>query len=206
MALHGILMRSLAALPDAITAALFIAAWRDPQWVGLGYVENLFGVMTLEFFVVHSSIFYVVITAMPGTWRLRRRQAFGALALLYLLIVSVFALGNRSPWMIWAFLWLWISRFLHLWTVVPEGEETIRRNVKLWAISVGAYIGIAMAVLALPLPALGITPDLFASLPVRGSFKPQQMLAWGCLYFLIQAWSKFAICRPARKHEAAPVE
>ncbi len=200
--MRDFLSRLLAALPDAITAGVFLTTWIAPRITGAQHVDELFMLLVLEFFVVHSSIFYAVILAMPDSGRFKRRHAFAALSVLYLLFVAVYSLSNGSAWPIGTFFWLLVSRFVHLLSAPADVSHIIGRSVKLWAASVFAYLLGAFAVVLLPVPPLGITP-LLPSLQVHGSFHAHEILAWGSLYFLVQSWVKFALAAPARRLDEA---
>jgi len=68
---------------------------------------------------------------------------------------------------------------------------------KLWAVSVAAYVLGAIITVVLPLPALGMTREFIASMQLTGggewNTRPQTVLAFGLLYFSIQAWAKYAL-------------
>ena len=86
----------------------------------------------------------------------------------------------------------------------------------LWAVSVAAYVLGVIVTATLPLPALGITPEVIASLQLKGSgewiARPYTVLAFGTLYFGVQAWAKYALSgndmaqRTAIAQAAAPRE
>lgn len=195
--MRGFLPRLFAAMPDAITAGVFLSAWIAPGVVGPERIKNLMLTMLIEFIVVHSSGFYGGIMAMRDTSRLQREFALLGLAAFYLIFVVAFSLGFGSTWPIWAFVWLLGSRFVHLWFAPASDNAATTRLMMLWAVSVAAYVLGAIATVLLPLPALGITPDVITALHLSGSGewieRPYTVLAFGTLYFGIQAWAKYAL-------------
>ena len=202
--------RLFAALPDAITAGVFLTVWVAPAVAGRERIKNLMLTMLIEFIVVHSSGFYGGILAMKDTSRVKREFALLGFATFYLIFVLAFSLGFGSAWPIWAFLWLLGSRFVHLWVAPANDDEATTRMMTLWAISVAAYVLGAIATVMLPLPALGITPAVIASLDLKGGgewiARPYTVLAFGALYFGIQAWAKYALSGNATAQRATLVK
>ena len=70
----------------------------------------------------------------------------------------------------------------------------------LWAASGFTYIIGAVLTALLPLPRLGISPEFVASMHLSGSGvwveQPYTVLAFGAIYFAVQARVKYAIARP----------
>jgi hypothetical protein len=187
------LPRLLAAVPDTITSAIFLTAWIEPSILGPETVRNLTLTMLIEFIVVHSSAFYAGIVSTSES-RLRSALLMLALAAFYMMFVAAFALAFESAWPIYACGWLLLSRFAHLWMRPEQGTD---RMMMLWGASCAAYVLGALATVMLPLPALGMTPDFIASMHLPGSGewieRPQTVLAFGFLYFAVQAWVKYAL-------------
>lgn len=196
------LQRLLAALPDAITAAVFLIAWLTPTRLGPDYVRDLTLVLAIEFVVIHSSIFYAVIAAAEVP-RARRIKWLAGLSCVYVVLVLGFSIKAASSWPILAFAWLFISRFLHLWTNRSSSDAEGLRMVRLWAVSVAAYLFGAITSHLAPLPPLGMTSDFISSMMQSGgtgwiSGEAHTSLAFGLLYFSILSAAKFAMGGPAR--------
>lgn len=200
--------RLFAGLPDAITASIFLIAWIAPSLPGPQYVNNLTLTMEFEFIVMHSSGFYGLVCAATGVSRSKRLGLLVGLTLLYLTFPLGFALAYASVWPLVAFAWLFVSRFAHIWThPVADATET-RRMLLLWAASGLAYVfGAALTVL-LPLPHLGMTREFVASMHLSGSGewieRPHTVIAFGALYFAVQAWLKYALAGIATVPGDAP--
>ncbi len=194
----ALLNRLFAALPDALTSMLFLLAWIAPGFLGATRVKDLMLTMLIEFIVMHSSAFYAAIVGMTDASRTTRLLAITGLSAFYLLFVLGFSLGFHSTWPIWAFGWLFVSRFTHLWTANAEPAENMQRMMTSWAISAFAYLGGVFATILLPLPALGLTPAAIAALEIPHNMsglwieKPWTVMAFGVLYFAVLAWSKFS--------------
>lgn len=191
------LPRLFAAAPDAITAAIFLTAWIAPTLPGPEVVKNLMLTMLIEFIVVHSSAFYAGISAAESVARAKRMLMLLGFAAFYMMFVVAFALAFDSTWPIIAFAWLLLSRFAHLWMHPTPGSRETERMMITWAASCAAYVLGALVTVVLPLPALGITPDFITSMHLSGSGawieRPQTVLAFGFLYFAVQAWVKYAL-------------
>lgn len=195
------LPRLIAALPDACSAGFFATTWIAPAVTGADSVARLTQVMLMEFIVVHSSVFYALIAAAGAVSRGRRLVMLSGLTGIYSLFVLGFSLADHSSWPLFAFAWLFISRFAHVWTQPVQSDAETGGMVKLWAASVAAYVIGAIATTLLPLPRLGMTPAFVASLQLSGGgewvARPQTVLAFGALYFAIQAWTKYALAGTA---------
>jgi len=195
--MRNVLPRLLAGLPDAVTAALFLIAWIDPSIPGPEYVKNLMLVMLIEFIVMHSSAFYSVIATAGGESAIRRSLFLIGLSAFYLTFVVGFALAFDSTWPLFAFGWLFVSRFIHLWVHPAQSGAEAARMMSLWGASALAYLVGAFATVMLPLPALGIAPEVIASMHLPGSGewieRPYTVLAFGTFYFAVQAWVKYAL-------------
>jgi len=202
--------RFFSALPDAITAAVFLVAWVAPGLPGPDYVNRLMMTMLIEFIVMHSSGFYAGIAAADDIARGRRLAMLTGLSTLYLLFIVGFALAFHSGWPIFAFAWLFASRFAHIWTHPVQEAAQTARMFKLWVLSGVTYVLGAWLTVVIPLPRLGMTPQFIASLHLSGSGewidRPHTVLAFGMLYFAVQAWAKYAMSGRAADAPATPLE
>ena len=187
------LPRLFAAAPDTITAGVYLTAWVDPSIVGPATIKNLMLTMLIEFFVVHSSGFYAGI-ASSNLGRLRV-LLFGGLGAFYAVFILAFAKVFESSWPIFAFGWLFVCRFFHLWMRPAQTARDAESQIGLWAASVATYVLGGIATVMLPLPSLGITPEFVASMQLPGSgewvARPYTVLAFGTLYFAVQAFAKY---------------
>lgn len=185
--------RLFAALPDAITACVYLGAWIDPAIVGAPAIKNLMLTMLIEFVVIHSSAFYSFL-ATADLGRGKRVLMLSGLTAFYMIFVLGFAAAFHSTWPIFAFGWLFLCRFFHLW--MRPGEAASQSQMIVWAASFVTYIIGGIATVALPLPALGMTPDFIASMhfeKMSGEWvtRPYTVLAFGTVYFAVQAFAKY---------------
>jgi hypothetical protein len=188
------LPRLFAAAPDAVTAGVYLTAWVDPAVGGPETIKNLMLTMLIEFIVIHSSGFYAGIAALDiGAYK--RLLVLTGLGAFYMMFILAFAHAFHSTWPIFAFGWLFLCRFFHLWLRPAQSEREAGGLMVLWVISVITYIIGAMVTTVLPLPALGITPEFAASMQMAGSGewvqRPYTVLAFGTLYFAVQAFAKY---------------
>lgn len=196
----SVVSRLFAALPDAITAWIFIAAWVAPSLLGPEVVKDLMLTMLIEFIVMHSSGFYAVIAGMHSA-RGKRLLMLAGLACFYLLFVAAFSYGFGSTWPIFAFAWLFLCRFAHIWIHPLQSSAETGRMMLMWAASGATYvIGVFITVM-LPLPRFGITPEFIATMHLAGKGewieRPYTVLAFGMLYFSVQSWVKYAMAGSA---------
>lgn len=188
--------RLLAALPDALSATVFMWAWIDPATIGgPARVKNLMLTMLFEFIVMHSS-------AMIGSMllsdmaRVKKLLALFGLSALYLLFVLAFAAAFSSTWPIWVFAWLFVCRFWYLIANQTTSEDAARRMGTSWALSGVTYIAGCFITVFLPLPRLAITPEFVTAMQfpekMTGDWvdHPWKVLAFGAFYFAVMAWGK----------------
>ena len=175
-------------LLDIAMAALFLWCWMRPRAWHPGLPLDLGLLMLMEFFVVHSSIFLV---AASGAGVGHRLSTASIVMLFYIPIAGAFAWWHGGWWPVLAFAVLLGSRVATM--LAGQGENTFesKRGQYYWICGAGNYILAAiLAILLLPLPELGFK---FARPPGwSGTWKitPQEVMAWGFLYFAIQAATK----------------
>lgn len=189
--------RAFAALPDALTSAAFLCAWIAPGWIGYERVRNFMLLMLIEFVVMHSSAFTAAIFNTENLSRFKRALFLTGLTAFYMIFVLAFSLAFGSTWPIWGFLWLFVSRFLHLFVSNGESRAQVQSMLGAWVVSALAYILGAILTALVPLPALGITPEVIRALHLSGSGlwieQPWTVLAFGVLYFALLALAKLNV-------------
>lgn len=164
-------------------------------------------VMLLEFIIIHSSAFMGTVLLASGP-RVRRAWRVVGLGLFYSLFVGSFALAFKALWPLWSFWGLTINRMMSVLVgQAPEGEERefLQRG---WAACALAYLVFAFVTIILPLPRLGITPDVVRSAALQGEGlwvdQPWRVLAFGFLYFLGVGLSELFDHRWLRSGKVAP--
>ena len=191
-----LLSRLVAAAPSALMAVVFLIAWIDPAYFGAPYVKNLMLVMLFEFVVMHSSVMCnAIIGATSSPLTLRLSLLLGLTAF-YSSFVFAFAFAFHSWWPLWVFGYLFVCRFVYL--VVPgEFERKIAGASKVWVASALAYLLGAFFTVLMPLPRLGITPDVIDAMQMSKNMsgawvdKPWIVLAFGAIYFAAQAAAQY---------------
>ena len=187
-------VRAFNALPDAITCGTFLCAWIAPGLIGYDRVRDLMLLMLIEFVVMHSGAFSAVVLGAENVSRAKRALWLAGFTAFYSLFVLGFSFAFGSTWPIWGFLWLFVSRFLLLFTSRAQKEEKMQRMFLGWIVSALAYLCGVFATTLLPLPRLGITPQAVAAIHLPGSGmwvdKPWTVLAFGTLYFGVLSWAK----------------
>jgi hypothetical protein len=112
----------------------------------------------------------------------------------YTLFIAGWALAFRAWWPLVAFWGLTLNRMLGvIMGQAPTGEE--RRFIKAgWAVGAMCYLGAVFATSILPVPRLGISPEVVdaAGLPGSGLWieQPYRVLAAGMVYFAAVAMSE----------------
>jgi hypothetical protein len=181
------LRRLFSAAPDAVTALVFAAAWVAPLHWGRDLVGNLMLVMMLEFLVVHSGGFIGMAVVNPEVGRRAKTLAVLGFGAFYMLFALAFALAFHRLWAVWAFTWLLGSKLATVWLSPAAPTREVERQKSLWGLSVALYVLGVFVTVILPLPRLGITPEVVAQLGIPGSGlwveRPHTVIAFGLLYF-----------------------
>ena len=198
-----LLSRLAAAAPSAVMVVVFLIAWIDPGFFGAPYIKNLMLVMLFEFVVMHSSVMCNAIVAMTTSPLAVRLSLLLGLTAFYSCFVLAFALAFHSWWPLWVFGYLFVCRFMYL--VLPgDIERKLAGATKVWIASALAYLGGAFLTLFVPLPRLGITPDVVAAMDMSKSMsgvwvdEPWILLAFGAIYFAAQARAQYCFALDGR--------
>jgi len=203
-----LLSRLIAAAPSAVMAVVFLIAWVDPAYFGPRYVKNLMLVMLFEFIVMHSSIMSGAIIGQAAASRWLRLLLLLGLTAFYAAFVLAFAYAFHSWWPMWVFAYLFVCRFMYL--VSPgDIERKLAGAAQVWVASALAYLGGAFFTVLVPLPRLGITPDVVAAMDLSRNMsgawveKPWIVLAFGAIYFTVQAIAQYRCAVHGRTPTAA---
>lgn len=194
-----------AAIPDFVLSAAFFTAWVAPQRLPERFVAWCVLVVLLEFFVVHSAGFTgFVMTSREAP----QRKLIGMLLLggFYTLMVGGFALSMKSWWLLWSFWALMINRMMS--GLFARGSDGERMAVMAtWAAGVFCYILSVTITVMLPLPALGITPEVVAAqgFEIGGLWtsEPHRAVACGAMYFGLIGVAELFLPRWTGPKEAA---
>ena len=183
------------ALPDFATAGAFLVTWIAPTTFGELALSRMMLVMLLEFVVVHSAAFMGTVALAPAG---RGKRALGILGFgaFYSLFAAGMGLAFHSWWPVIAFALLTTNRLLGVLVgQVPDAEQKAFIQTG-WAASVLFYLGGCFLTILLPIPALGITPEVVAAQHFSATglwiAQPQRVLAFGVVYFALTGWSDLA--------------
>ena len=190
------------ALPDIALAATCLAVWIAPSRFSPELPRWIMLTMLLEFVVVHSSAFMGQVLFTAGGPAKRAFRVLG-LGLFYSLFVGGFALAFRTAWPLVSFWLLTLNRMSAvLLRPAPAGDQREFLNAT-WAAHVVCYLAGVFVTLLPPLPRLGFTPDLVASLRLPGSglwiSQPWRVVAFGAIYFAAVAaceWTDYRAFLP----------
>lgn len=193
-----------AALPDGITAAMFLAVWIHPFVFGELSVKTAMLTMLVEFFLIHATGFF---TALGGNARIPDRLRIGTLLALcgfYVLMIGAFAWAFGEWWPLLAFAWLVVGKAL--WARGGEtGDDAMMWKMAAWAGSVAAYLFAVAVTSIVPLPRLGMSGELQPRFGFSDSMsgawveQPQSVVAMGVLYFGLLCAAKVLAARWSSK-------
>lgn len=193
-ATRNVISRVAGALPDAVTAGMFVFAWFSPLAVD-GLVRNLALVMIVEFLLVHATGFYSAFILGGERGARRKLPILAGLTAFYSLFIVVWSLIFGEWWPLLIFGWLLVGKLQWLRAAPGERKDMLLPAMAVWAASVVFYLLAVMMGLLLPLPYFGITPDIVPLLEMSGSGewleRPQTVIASGVIYFFLLAFSKF---------------
>lgn len=201
--------QALAALPDAMSASLFLLVWIAPGVLGAVWVKNLMVTMLLEFLTVHSGGFIGTTVANPQASRWTKTKVVLGFGCLYLLFAGAFSLAFEAWWPIAVFAWLLLAKLGVVWLApVPTAQEQARQTT-FTAYAIGGYVIGVMLTSILPVAQFGIDATVAEAAAIPGSGlwvdEPHRVIAFGAFYFALMAWAKGS-WKPGRADEVAPAK
>jgi hypothetical protein len=111
----------------------------------------------------------------------------------YTLLVAAFSAAFRSWWPLAAFWGLSLNRMLPILLGQAPKEDEKALVLRGWVAGVLFYLGFVSLTVLAPVPELGLTPRVVASLGLPGEGlwidEPHRALAFGFLYFAVTAIS-----------------
>ena len=182
-----------AALPDLITAGLFLWVWIDPTGWRREMVSQGMLVMLVEFILIHSSPFLGSAVMAYDQPLSRRLSRIGGLGLFYLIFVGTWAWIFKSWWVIMAFLWLLGAKFAAVLSDRRLGNDGQARQQGLWGMSILWYLLAVFVTLFLPVPEFGIIGHGHTYGILRSGewvSDPHIVIAAGFIYFSLLGFSK----------------
>ncbi|MGA2383141.1 MAG: hypothetical protein ABSG61_06855 [Gemmatimonadales bacterium] len=196
----------LSALPDVGFAGVFLVTWIRPSTFGPFMVKWLLVVMLVEFIIIHSAAFMGVVSFAPGA-RVARGLRIVGLGTFYTLFAGAISFVFRSWWPITAFWGQTLNRLLGV--ILGQGQDLGQKAAVMagWAASTVFYLLGCFATILLPIPRLGITPEVVAAQRIPGGGlwveHPEKVIAFGVIYFGLTAWSELNAHRWAGKVKTA---
>ena len=192
-------LRFLAPAIDVVSGLACAVVWTAPLAFGPDAVKTVVAMMVTEFVLVHGAGFFAAIPAMAGGRRWRRVLATLGLSAFYLLFVLAICLGFGQWWPLLVFAWLVGGKLLWIAGGNAADEREMQRQVGTWAFSVVAYLAAVFGGVILPLPSLGLTPEVVAGLQLPGGGewieRPHTAVAGMAFYFFALAAFKALLAR-----------
>jgi hypothetical protein len=177
------------ASPDFVVAGAALVTWVDPSVLGEDKVSWFLGLMLLEFIVVHSSAFLGAVAFGSGS-RPRKLIKMTGLSLFYSLFAAAFAATIGESWPFWVFWGLTANRMLGVTLGAAPAHHEREYIQTMWAISGVSYLTAAFLTLLLPIPALGVTPEMLGVALENSSGvwvdAPHRLIAFAFVYFTAQ--------------------
>jgi len=175
------------ALPDAVTAGIFLYAWIAPLHWRDTLVAELLLVMLIEFILVHSAPFLGGIVTASHVALVTRLKVFTGLALFYSLFIGVFAIQFESWLPVLAFVWLIAAKLISIFSDRHHTERQKQRIRIYWGLSFSYYLIAVLATQIVPVPEFGLTQhgSAYGILSISGAWvsHPNTVIAAGFLYF-----------------------
>jgi hypothetical protein len=196
----------LSALPDFGFAGVFVITWIRPSTFGPFMVKWLLVVMLMEFIIIHSAGFMGVAAFAPGGRTTRGARIIG-LGAFYTLFAAAASFVFKSWWPITAFWGQTLNRLLGV--ILGQGQDLGQKALVIsgWGAAFIFYLLGCFATIALPIPHLGITPEVVAAQRIPGGGlwvdHPEKVIAFGVIYFGLTAWSELKTHRWAAKVRSA---
>ena len=197
-----------AALPDGISAAMFLAVWFHPFVFGALSVKTAMLTMLVEFFLIHATGFFTAIANQPKSDRKLRIGGVLGLSVFYVLMIGAFAWSFGEWWPLLAFGWLVVGKFVWIRNSAPVSDDDTMWQMAAWAGSVVAYLFACAVTVMVPVPRFGMHAELqpqFGFGEGQGGLwieQPQTVVAMGALYFGLLCAAKLLAARWSSKRSA----
>ena len=191
----SLLSRLFSALPDLALGGAFLITWIRPNALGDSMLPYAMLTMLLEFFVIHSAAFMGLVLWGPAPTGKKILWVLG-LGVMYSTFLLAFAFALGEWWPMWAFWGLTFNRMTSALFHRGPTKEVSQGMTTEWGLSVLWYLFWIFATVLLPLPRLGITPEVAAAAAIPGEGlwveQPHRFVIAGAGYFLCQAWMELA--------------
>lgn len=200
----------ISAVPEALTAAFFLAVWAEPRFMGESAVRVAVLVVPFEFILIHASGLMGTLVLMTDLARRTRMAILGGAGLAYLAVVLVMVWAYGQWWPLPVFLWLLLGKLPPAFRGMgPMQDREAWAQVHFWAQSVKCYVLCVVLAALEVFPYLGMTPEVAAQfgLPrAMGVFvdRLHKVGGAGFLYFSLLAVVKLRVYRPALPHGLNP--
>jgi len=193
MTLRALSLRIVRALPDVITAGLFLATWIAPRLFSPEQIIGVQAIMGMEFLVMHSGIIlYIAAQAVPSK---RANMPLLVVIPFYLLFALFLASGTHNIWLFWSFVWLQGNRLWLASQLKVRESERAKTALGLSCIGMVFWMLCLMVSVVLPLPPFGQTRQVMESMQLT-PFVPKSPYAlqmFGLLYFGLRAAFKLRV-------------
>lgn len=207
LAADGFPQRLAKALPDVLTAAVFMWVWIDPSGWRRQLVAQGILIMLLEFILIHSSAFFGSALLSPDMARGKRIKVLLGLGAFYAMFIGAWAWQFRTWWPLLIFAWLLAAKLAPLIFNRRVPRESLWRQQGLVAASTLFFLAAVPAGLFLPLPELGLNRHgRHYGVPGSGAWvsNPHTAIAAAVIYFGLLALAKLlawdtAFARNARR-------
>ena len=179
--------RIVAAVPDFTIAGAFLLTWISPSFMGGKSLEAMMLTVFLEFIALHSAAFFVFVVGDGSFWKARLPRVL-LLGAFYSVFVGAISYAKGLWWPIVGF---WLLMFNRLWMVRPGVSGAAEAAfMSRYFTSLLLYFGLLLPTALIPLPAMGLTPDVVKAqgfdVNSTGVWvdRPSSLACFGLLYFL----------------------
>lgn len=173
--------RLASALPDFLSAGLFLWCWMAPGAWRPALVSELGLLMLMEFFVLHSSMFLVMGSGEGGV-AAKLTLAFFVM-LFYIPVAGAFVWWHGGWWPMLGFAWLLTTKVAGMLAGQGSAPFEAKRGRFYWGSAAGYYVAFAFIAVLLPMPKLGFNGKAPYAWDAFWNISPQAVMAWGFLYF-----------------------
>lgn len=182
--------RVVNAAPNFMVAWAFLFAWIAPDRFGKERIPDLFFVVLLEFFAIHSAPFLNALALeRKGEYRVVRWGLLIGLSAFYTIMVGAFSMAfGRTLWLLFAFWGLTLNRLSSYLLSPPDETDTPDTTLR-WGLTAALYLLTVVTTAFWPfVPRLGVDTEISRLLGAPAATgvwveEPQRLLATGFLYF-----------------------
>jgi len=161
-------------------SCMFLITWISPEFFGTDSIRYLLYLLTLEFIVIHSSLFLESVRISKASKKGRLIMTI-IILIIYIPFPIAAAIGYKQWWPLVFFWGLTVNKIFGQFSNPPS--HNIKAHIMwMWGLGCVSYVAFVILTLFLPLPRLGILSSIIGT--GIWAQQPYRAMCDGFFYFL----------------------